>query len=98
VYFNSTSVSNTLVSSTIGISVLSNALSCAGGGSFGYLVKLFQILDILDNLSQINIEFTLGVAQVFDFLDKISIPKIHFLEQFSPIRSDDWILYIKEIR
>ncbi len=42
------------VGSTVGLAVVISFLSGAGSTAVVYLIKLFQILDILGNLSRMN--------------------------------------------
>lgn len=73
-------------------SVVTSLLATSSGG-LSYFIKLFQILDILGNLSKLNVEFGDGVQRVFDFVNGLKVPILPFIEKMSPLQVDDYILY-----
>jgi hypothetical protein len=68
-----------------GISIFAGACN----SSLMYLVKFFQILDILGNLSKINIKFGSITNDIFEFINRLGVPVIPFLVNMSPIKPDD---------
>jgi hypothetical protein len=50
-------------------------------------------LDILGNLSKLNVKFGTGVEFIFDFVNNLRVPIIPFLQNLSPIDENDVFLY-----
>ncbi len=74
-----------LVLIAAGISIIAGACN----SSLIYLIKFFQILDILGNLSKINIEFGSITDEIFEFINGLGVPVIPFLFNMSPIKPND---------
>lgn len=88
-----TTASQAVIGGTIGSAAAITVISGAGSSSLVYLIKLFQILDILGNLSKINIPFGSGLQKTFDFVNNLRVPKIGFLEKLSPITDNDIVYF-----
>lgn len=77
----------------MGTTLVSSVLTGAGSSAIILLIKLFQILDILANLSKLNVEFSHGVQIIFDIIDSLRIPIVPFLFKLSPITEEDVFVY-----
>lgn len=96
--FNNTVISTTVIALGVSTSAMSFALTGAGNGGIMSLVKLFQILDVLSNLSKVNVDHGDGIQSIFDFIDSISFPRIPFVEQISPVDENDYIFHNRNTR
>lgn len=86
------------IATAAGTALIGSVLTGAGSSSIILLIKLFQILDILANLSKINVEFSHGVQIIFDLIDSLRIPVIPFLYKLSPITEQDVLLFPRGTR
>ena len=59
------------------------------GTSATYLIKLFNIMDIVSSLGNLNVQFGSRIKIVLSFIDSIQIPEIGFLGQLSPIKDSE---------
>ena len=79
----------TLVRAVIGtaasFSILSQACSLAGSSAI-YLIKFFNIIDIIANLSKLNVKFGSNLELLIVFIEHLSLPEIKFLARLSPIK------------
>lgn len=96
--FNTSVISSAFVALGVSTSAVNFVLTGAGNGGIMSLVKLFQILDILSNLSKVNVNHGEGIQSIFDFIDSISLPKIPFAEKLSPILTNDYIYHSRHTR
>ena len=65
--------------------------ACFGRGttSIFYLIRLFNIIDIISSLGHINVNFGSNIEVVLRFLENIKIPEIEFLVRLSPIEGSE---------
>ena len=93
-----------VVLSGIGIvSILVTALYGTASSSVIYLIKFFNILDVVSNLGDLNVKFGSAIQIVLNFVNNIRIPEIKFLARLSPIKgsypdSKDSSAYLTVIR
>ena len=57
---------------------------CAGS-SAAYMIRFFNIMDIVSNLGSINVRFGSKIKVAFSFIRSISIPELPLLRTLSPI-------------
>ena len=57
-----------------------------GLGPLSYLIRLLNIIEIISNLSKINIHFGARINAVLEFIEQFKIPEIEFLARLSPIK------------
>ena len=77
-----------VISVTASLSILAKVCSIAGGTSV-YLIKFFNIIDIISNLSKLNVEFGPNLELVIKFIENVSIPEIKFLAKLSPLEDSN---------
>lgn len=83
----------TAIGAAFGLAITGTILSGASSGGLVYFIKLFQILDILGNLSKVNLHFGYGIDQIFTLINNLRIPIISTLEKLSPIQRNDAVRY-----
>ena len=86
------------IGAAFGLALTGTILSGASSGGLVYFIKLFQILDILGNLSKVNVKFGYGIEQLFTLINNLRIPIIPALEKLSPIEIDDAVRYRRGAR
>ena len=69
-------------------SVSSAALGGAGS-SVVYLIKFFNILEIISNLAKLNVKFGPKILIVMDFIENLKLPQFGVIAQFSPLNDTD---------
>ena len=67
------------------VALLLRVCSRAGGTAI-YLIRLFNIIDIISNLSKLNVDFGPNIELVIKFIENLSIPEISFLAKVSPLK------------
>ena len=55
-----------------------------------YFVRLFNILDILSNISKINLEFSDRLQHAMNFINSLQLPVLNILEKFSILDDEDY--------
>ena len=60
------------------------------GRSSIYLVKFFNILDIISNLAKINVQFGPRIVLVIEFIENLGFPEIPFLTRLSPLKDSSY--------
>ena len=71
------------------ISLISRILVGAGTSTL-YMIKLFNIIDIISNFANINVEFGPAIVFVIEFIERLRIPEIAFLVKLSPIKDSSY--------
>ena len=77
---------------SIGISLIAamtlsmRALIGGAKGSVIYLIRFFNILDIVSNLEKINVKFGSKIKIAFRFIESLSLPEIPLLRSLSPLQ------------
>lgn len=66
-------------------SLVSGFLTKMGLRTLIYLIKYFQILDIISNFGKINIFYTMALRKTIDFIDELGFPTFKFLERMTVI-------------
>ena len=74
-----------VVGAAASTSIVSAAISGAGS-SVVYLIKFFNILEIISNVSQLNVKYGPKIEVMNEFIDNLKIPQIGFLARLSPIK------------
>ena len=57
-----------------------------GLGPIAYLIRALNIIEIISNLSKMNVQFSGRIKAVLKFIQKLKIPEIEFLTRLSPIK------------
>lgn len=70
-------------------SIIAAFLNKKGLSGFIFLIKYFQILDIISNFSKINIFYSMSVRMTLDFIEILSFPTIPFIENLSVIKDGE---------
>ena len=56
---------------------------------FVYLIRLFNILEIVSNMGKINVSFGSKIKIAFKFIESLSLPEIPLLGKLSPIQDSE---------
>lgn len=86
------------IGAAFGLALTGTILSGASSGGLVYFIKLFQILDILGNLSKVNVKFGYGIEQLFTLINNLRIPIIPAIQRMSPIERNDVIRFRRGTR
>ena len=78
-------VSRATVGVAASFSILFSAIFGTGGSALTTL-KFFNILEVISNISKLNIQFGPKILVVTDFIGKLNFPEIEFLTRLSPIK------------
>ena len=73
------------VSGVVATSVLTSIVAGTGTSILMSLIKFFQIVDIIGNLSKINIKFGSIVDQVLEYCNNIKLPEFTTTASISPV-------------
>ena len=71
----------------------SSAFSTTLSGTWSSLIhvlKFFNVLELISNLSKLNIELGHRILVVIEFINNLNIPEIGFLARLSPIKDSDY--------
>jgi hypothetical protein len=77
-----------IITGSISVSVASAAALAGSSTSFLYLLRLFQILEILSNFEKTNVNFGPKLKITFEFIDNLEIPEIPFISKISPLNKN----------
>lgn len=68
------------------VSIIASFFTATGSSSILYLIKYFQILDILSNLGKLNVKFGERLDPLFFLIENLKFPEIDFLKRLSVIK------------
>lgn len=100
---NQTALMISTATTTAGL-ILTTALASSGSGTtLLYMIKLFQILEILSNIAKMNLVLGKNLKIVLDFIENLTFPEISFIQNLSPIKDtsrkdEDYYAYVKYSR
>ena len=70
------------------LSIIAEVISFSGS-SIIYAIKLFNIIDVISNLSKLNVQFGPNIDLAITFLENIKIPEIKLLAKLSPLKDSE---------
>ena len=70
-------------------SIFSAIFSGAGGSAFN-LIGFFNILEVISNLSKLNVTFAPNIIIIAEFIENLKIPEFKILAQLSPLKDNEF--------
>ena len=80
---------STIIATSGTASVSAIALSGGARSSLLYLIKFFNILEIISNLSKMNVVLGSKLLKVITFIQNIKLPTIGFFSKLSPLKDSE---------
>ena len=77
------------IGATATASVSTAAFTGGAGSSLVYLIKFFNILEIISNLAKINVNLGPRILLVINFIQNIKFTEIGLLSKFSPFKDSE---------